>query len=120
MAFDPYYEWLGIPAEDQPPDHYQLLGIKQFEDNPNVIENAADRQMAFVRTFQTGPRSAHSQNLLNEIASAKICLLTPAKQEYDQQLRAQLEESQPAKPEAIIAIEAAIREYGFMTKLPNR
>ena len=24
--FDPYYTWLGIPPEEQPPDHYRLIG----------------------------------------------------------------------------------------------
>ncbi len=40
--FDPYYTWLGIPPEQQPPDHYQLLGLRRFEDNAAVIESAAD------------------------------------------------------------------------------
>ncbi len=25
--FDPYYRWLSIPREEQPADHYRLLGI---------------------------------------------------------------------------------------------
>jgi hypothetical protein len=29
--FDPYYTWLGIPPEDQPPAHYALPGERQFE-----------------------------------------------------------------------------------------
>ena len=28
-AFDPYHQWLGIPPEQQPPDHYALLGLKR-------------------------------------------------------------------------------------------
>ena len=28
--FDPYHEWLGIPASEQPPDHYRLLGSCQI------------------------------------------------------------------------------------------
>jgi hypothetical protein len=47
--FDPYYTWLGIPPKDQPPTHYRLLGVECFEANSDVIENAADRQMAHVR-----------------------------------------------------------------------
>ncbi|MBM4091854.1 MAG: hypothetical protein FJ276_20860 [Planctomycetes bacterium] len=87
--FDPYHQWLGIPPEEQPPHHYRLLGIKVLEDNVDVIEHAADRQMTHVRTFQTGPRAALSQKLLNELAAAKRCLLTPErKAAYDEQLRA--------------------------------
>ena len=39
--FDPYRKWLGIPSQDQPPNHYQLLGIPALENDPDVIENAA-------------------------------------------------------------------------------
>ena len=94
--FDPYHEWLGITASEQPPHHYRLLGIAAFEESPTVIENAADRQMAHLRTFQTGKHSAESQRLLNEIAAARICLLNPAKKAaYDQQLRDALQAQQP-------------------------
>ena len=40
--FDPYYKWLGIPIEEQPVNHYRLLGIKMFEADPDVIAEAAD------------------------------------------------------------------------------
>ena len=90
-AFDPYYEWLGIPRKDQPPNHYRLLGIEVFEANLNVIERAADRQMSHVRTFQVGKHGKQSQELLNVLSSAKLCLLHPEKkQAYDDQLRGKL------------------------------
>jgi hypothetical protein len=50
-AFDPYHRWLGIPPADQPPNHYRLLAINLFEDDAEVIEHAADRQMAHLRSF---------------------------------------------------------------------
>lgn len=53
-SFDPYYQWLGIPPEEQPPSLYRLLGIKPLEENLDVIETAADRQMMHVRTYQSG------------------------------------------------------------------
>ena len=91
QQFDPYYIWLGIPPKDQPPHHYRLLGLELFEDEPKVIGIAADRQMAHVRTFQRGEHSAQSQQLLNEIAGARVCLLNPEKKAaYDLQLREQL------------------------------
>ncbi|HVX62786.1 MAG TPA: hypothetical protein VHC19_19360 [Pirellulales bacterium] len=100
--FDPYYKWLGIPQKDQPPHHYRLLSVETFEDDPEVIESAADRQMAHVRTFQSGQYSALSQKLLNELAAAKLCLLTPEqKARYDQALRAQLGEAPPGAPRAV-------------------
>src|SRR5687768_4479936 len=90
--FDPYRKWLGIPPKDQPPHHYRLLGIATFEDDPDVIENAAARQMTHVRTFQTSKQHGPiSQRILTELSAAKLCLLDPErKSEYDGELRARL------------------------------
>lgn len=96
--FDAYHKWLGIPPESQPPNNYQLLGIPEFTDNQTVIENSAARQMNHIRTFQLGVRGRKSQQLLNEIASARICLLNPnAKPAYDAKLRALLVPRAPSK-----------------------
>jgi len=90
-SFDPYRKWLGIPPEEQPPNHYRLLGIGLFESDPDVISNAADRQMAHVRSFQTGRHAELSQKILNELSAARLCLLDPKrKAAYDAKLRAQL------------------------------
>ena len=90
-SFDPYRKWLGIAPKDQPPHHYRLLGIPTFESDADVIENAAARQMAHVRTFQGSKHAAISQRLLTELSAAKVCLLTSErKAAYDGQLRARL------------------------------
>ena len=105
-AFDPYHKWLAIPPEDQPPDHYRLLGVKRFEGDPDVIANAADQRMVHVRSFQAGEQSAASQKLLNEIAAARVCLLDPKKKAaYDEGLRAQEAPEEPAAafPEMVTA-----------------
>jgi len=86
--FDPYYRWLGIPPEKQPPNHYVLLAIEPFESNPDVIATAADQRMVHLRTYQSGTRAAASQKLLNEVAAARVCLLNSAsKAQYDEWLR---------------------------------
>ncbi len=96
--FDPYHRWLGISPKDQPPTHYRLLGIDEYENDPDVIEHAADQRMVYVRTFQTGEHSVLSQKLLNEIGAARVCLLDPAKKaQYDQSLRSK---TSPAVPVA--------------------
>jgi hypothetical protein len=90
-SFNGYHVWLGIPPSEQPPNHYRLLGIATFETDLDVIDHAADRQMAHVRTYQSGRNAALSQQLLNELASARVCLLNPRrKSEYDEQLRSKL------------------------------
>ena len=87
-AFDPYHVWLGIPKDQRPPHCYSLLGIPLYESNLDVIESAADRQMAHVRSFAAGKHGPLSQEILNQLAGAKLCLLNTKKKEaYDQQLQ---------------------------------
>jgi hypothetical protein len=87
--FDPYLHWLGIRDPQRPPNHYRLLGLEPFETDPEVILNAADRQMMHIRRFQGGKHSLESQQVLNELAAAKICLLDAEKKaNYDASLRA--------------------------------
>lgn len=98
-AFDPYYRWLGIPPEEQPPHHYRLLGVATFESDPEVIGQAADQRMAYLRKVQIGPHGSDSQRLLNEIAAARRCLLSAQhRPAYDAQLRAKLAPQAPASP----------------------
>ncbi|MCL4190885.1 MAG: hypothetical protein KJZ87_04000 [Thermoguttaceae bacterium] len=87
-VFDPYYIWLGIPPEEQPPHYYRLLGLRAFETNADAIGHAADQRMTLLRTFQTGKHTDESQRLLNEVALARVTLLNPDKKAaYDQQLQ---------------------------------
>jgi len=93
-AFDPYYQWLGIPSKDQPPTAYRLLGVEPFESNPSVIDAAAEQRMLLLRARQVGARADESQRLLNEISQARRLLLDPdRKAEYD--LRLQSLSSEP-------------------------
>lgn len=89
QKFDPYHTWLGIAPDEQPADYYRLLGIKRFEGRADVIENAAYRQMAYLKNAQTGPRASECQRLLNEVATAGRCLLSVSgKAAYDSALAA--------------------------------
>lgn len=99
--FDPYYQWLGIHPDDQPPNLYQLIGVSLFESNPDVIESSAHRQIAHVRTFALGQHSSVSQKLLSELSRAKLLLMDPARRAaYDTSLKAKLaaEEQEAPRP----------------------
>ncbi len=118
MSFDPYYKWLGIPPNEQPPNHYRLLGLSLFETNSDAIDNAADRQMAHLRTFQAGPEGAHSQRLLNEIAAARLTLLDPSRRwAYDDALRSQLA-PRPMVVEVPVSAPAFVPQPAPMPMMP--
>src|SRR4051794_33372311 len=85
--FDAYYKWLGIPPIEQPPDHYRLLGVQAFERDRDVINNAADQRMGLLKTFATSAHGPLAEELLNQVARARICLLNPEKKDaYDRTL----------------------------------
>ena len=84
---DFYKEWLGIPEGPRPPDHYQLLRLVQFEDAADKIRANYKKLNAHVRKYATGKYSVESQDLLNELAKAMLCLTdVERKREYDEGL----------------------------------
>jgi hypothetical protein len=90
--FDPYHKLLGIAPREQPPDHYRLLGVDTFEDDPEVIEASANRQMTYLQGLASGPNVEHVQQLLNEVSRARVCLLDiKQKTAYDSDLQDGLE-----------------------------
>jgi len=97
--FDPYHRWLGIPPKHQPADYYRLLGLELFESDPEVIRDAAERQIAHVRGYALGKHSELSQRILNELGKAKACLLNAAeKADYDRELRQSIKAQQTDAP----------------------
>ena len=84
---DFYKEWLGIPDGPRPPDHYELLRLKQFDDETAKVRANYKKLNTHVRKYATGQYSVQSQELLNEIAKAMLCLTDPErKRDYDESL----------------------------------
>jgi hypothetical protein len=89
---DFYKEWLGIPEGPRPPDHYELLRVRRFEDDGDKIRSHYKKLNAHVRKYATGQYSVQSQELLNELAKAMLCLTDPErKREYDESLGREFE-----------------------------
>jgi hypothetical protein len=89
---DFYKEWLGIPEGPRPPDHYELLRCRRFEDDLDKIRAHYKKLNAHVRKYATGQFSVQSQELLNELAKAMLCLTDPErKREYDESLGREFE-----------------------------
>ncbi len=92
MGFDPYATWLGIPPDRRPPTYYDLLGLAPDESDPEMIEQAALRRMSKVRQHQLGPHSELSQEVLAELARARLILMDPDRRDdYDAKLKARAE-----------------------------
>lgn len=91
---DVYKDWLGIQETNRPLNFYQLLRLKPFEDNPQVIRDRYKQMNSHVRKFASGDYMAESQALLNELAKAMLCLTdSTRKLEYDISLGRKVETS---------------------------
>lgn len=96
MAIDVYKEWLGIPEGPRPPDHYALLRLVQFEDAVDRIRGNYKKLNAHVRKYATGQYQLESQELLNELAKAMLCLTDQErKREYDIELGRKFDHDAP-------------------------
>jgi hypothetical protein len=86
-TLDVYKEWLGIPEGSRPPNHYDLLRLVKFQDDVEKIRGNYKKLNGHVRKYASGQFSIRSQELLNELAKAMLCLTDPAaKREYDESL----------------------------------
>jgi curved DNA-binding protein CbpA len=98
MAFDPYWEWLGIAPDRRPPTYYDLLGLAPGQTDTEKLRHALEEDYLVryrrVRAYAAHPRHGQDANrLLDELAAARLCLSTPdRKAEYD---RARQTGSQP-------------------------
>ncbi|MGQ9821686.1 MAG: hypothetical protein ACUVQK_07485 [Thermogutta sp.] len=81
---DVYREWLGIEEPERPVNYYRLLGLKLFEDDVGKIRSQYRKLNAHVRKYASGDYAFESQELLNELAKAMLCLTdAQRKREYD-------------------------------------
>lgn len=100
---DVYKEWLGIPEGTRPPDHYTLLRLVQFEDDIEKIRTNYRKLNAHVRKYSTGQYLLRSQELLNEMAKAMLCLTDPdGKHEYDLSLGREPSATNDEEPQTVI------------------
>jgi len=100
---DVYKEWLGIPEGQRPPDYYTLLRLVQFEDDIDKIRENYRKLNNHVRKYATGQYLVESQDLLNELAKAMLCLTDPdGKREYDESLGREPDDAATDTPETAL------------------
>jgi hypothetical protein len=86
--FDPYQKWLGIPPQEQPPNYYRLLTLKPLETDLEIIDIMSAKLTAYLEARSNGKNAAHAARLLEEVAAARACLLSPeSKAVYDATLQ---------------------------------
>jgi hypothetical protein len=119
-GFDPYHKLLGIPPEEQPPNHYRLLGLsRKFEDDIEVIENCSNRVMQSLRQHQSGAHGPEIAKLLNEVSAARRTLLNAdKKQAYDDVLRAEAAAAEEPFDDPESAIE--VKHDDLLSKFKRR
>jgi hypothetical protein len=84
MPLDVYRDWLKITETARPLNHYQLLRLKMFEDNAAKVREHYRAMNTHVRKFSGGEYAKQSQDLLNELAKAMLCLTdSQRKADYD-------------------------------------
>lgn len=100
---DVYKEWLGIPEGNRPPDNYTLLRLVMFEDDVEKIRTNYRKLNAHVRKYATGQYLVRSQELLNEMAKAMLCLTDPdGKHEYDVSLGRETSAAEEDEPKSTL------------------
>lgn len=104
QKLDVYRDWLKISATNRPLNFYQILKLKPFEDNTAVIRDHYRKLNAYIRKFATGDYIDESQELLNELAKAMLCLT-------DKERKAEYDESLGRKGDAAAAAQPA-RSFG--------
>ena len=84
QTLDVYRDWLKISEKARPLNHYQLLRLKMFEDDTAKVREHYRAMNAHVRKFAAGEFATQSQELLNELAKAMLCLTDKQRKgEYD-------------------------------------
>ncbi len=113
-----YRKLLGVKPRAFMPNFYEILGVDLFESDVDVIHNAADRRMAFLRDAQNGVYAEVVQLMLNEISSARVSLSNPQhKAQYDANLRGSMavkvSPAVPANPIPASPVADPVPEFNF-------
>ncbi len=84
---DIYARWLGITETARPLNHYQLLRLKNFEDDAGQIRAHYNKMSAHIRKYLTTEYAEKAHGILNELTRAMLCLTdSRRKSDYDASL----------------------------------
>jgi hypothetical protein len=105
--FNPYQAWLQVPAAaGETPSYYKLLGLTEYEENPQVISKASEKQLSRLLAINPEKHRPLWQKLINDLAEAQSILTHPQhKTNYDNRLRG-VPETAAASQQDIVAAAA--------------
>ncbi|NND96654.1 MAG: hypothetical protein HKN47_04920 [Pirellulaceae bacterium] len=107
-SLERYTRWLEIPPEYCPPNYYLLLGVDEFTDDVNAIDEGAKKRTAYLHQIAAGPNRKEIQKLMQEVALARRTLLNAeSKSEYDTWLSTPDEDDNDVEESAATAAGAA-------------
>ena len=90
-----YHLMLNLPEDVTSPDHYQLLGLEQFEDDEKAIRDAAIDANRELLKWQNSDYHRECDHLMDEVVAARETLLdAQRKAEYDRELRRRVKREQ--------------------------
>jgi hypothetical protein len=119
-TIDVYRDWLKITDTTRPLNHYQLLRLKKFEDDLAKIREHYRAMNAHVRKFGAGEFAKESQDLLNELAKAMLCLTDKRRKgEYDASLGRQQADSGKARTFEQILLAGKVIDQAALDKARN-
>lgn len=86
-TLDVYRDWLGIQETARPLDHYQLLRLKQFEDDASKFPQRYRKMTGHVRKVAEADHPELADKLIRELIDAMLCLADARrKRDYDRRL----------------------------------
>ena len=86
-----YYLMLDLPEDITSPDCYQLLGLKRFEDDLDIIKDATLDANKKLLAWQNSDYHRECDQLMDEVVKAREVLIdTKRKAKYDERLRQRL------------------------------
>ena len=116
MSHELICTWLGLPADEWPPNHYRLLGLAVGESDTHLIEQCVHQRLDAIRRYQM-MHPEQATEAMNRLAQAFVCLTEPsAKRLYDTTvLGLSVPEPEPAPEPAVEAVPepaAAVAQQG--------
>lgn len=86
-TLDVYRDWLGIEEAARPLNHYQLLRLKQFEDNTSKFPQRYRKMTGHVRKVAEADHPELAEKLVGELINAMLCLADARRKlDYDRRL----------------------------------